>query len=120
MGIPPAKAMVLVDKRLQNLLHREIDNYISSVEYDRGFDLDLRIIDGIDDWTAPDVKSLIKDVKALNTDLEGVLFVGNIRILTLCFYYGATAWKKGFVASFYDDLDATFINDGLPSGCAAP
>jgi hypothetical protein len=103
----PPKALILVDQRLYNLLTTELTNYRDRAQARRGFPIDLRAVSGIDDWTPAAVKSYVSSAKAQNPSLEGVLFVGNIKLPS--FYKPrADITQTRIYPMYFQDLDAVF------------
>jgi hypothetical protein len=103
----PAKAMILVDQRLYNLLSTEITDYRNRAQQRRGFSIDLRAVSGIDDWAPATVKSYVASARAQNPSLEGVLFMGNIKLPS--FYKPrADIAQTRIYPMYYQDLDAVF------------
>ena len=76
---PDAKAMILVDSRLYAQLGTEIDQYKAFAQARRGFAIDLRKEQQSTTGVTA-VKEYIVNARASNPALEGVLFVGNIKL----------------------------------------
>lgn len=121
--IPNQKALMLVDHRLYTEVTDELDKYRCLVERRREFDVSLHDIPDIDNWFPEDIKEyLISQHSSLEDalgNLEGVLFIGNIKIPTFCLDYGNIR-LKGLVPSFYENLDAIYAKDNPPADCVEP
>ncbi len=101
------KAMMLVNQRLYQQLSSEIGQYRTLAEQRRGFSIDLRIVSGIDDMKPPAVKSLIISSRTANPSIEGVLFIGNIKLPSF-YKVRIDNGQDHIFPSYYQDLDATF------------
>jgi hypothetical protein len=99
-----AKAMILVDSRLYALLTTQIEQYKELAEARRGFTIDLRRAEQFDGWTYAAVKTYIVNARAANPALEGVLFIGNIKLPS---FYKARidTGLTRLYPRYYEDLD---------------
>ncbi len=102
-----AKALILIDSRLYQQLASTIDTYKSQVEARRGFGVDLRNNATFDDWAPATVRQYIKDARAANPAIEGVLFIGNIKLPSFYKTRQDIADTR-LIARYYEDLDAPF------------
>ena len=107
------KSEVLIDSRLYTKMKKEIARYISAAEKRRGFAILVRSIDGIDDWTHQQVKQYLTDLKNTTPSVEGILFMGNIKVPT--FYKPrADILQSAIYPAYYEDLDGTFDRKQQP------
>jgi hypothetical protein len=114
-----AHAMVLVDARLSSLLSSELATYVQKASTARGFAIDLRVLNGLDDWKYADVKSYIIAERSENPALEGVLLVGNIKLPT--FYKPrADILDTRVYPTYLEDFDATFEKRLVPGATERP
>jgi hypothetical protein len=104
---PAPKAMILVDSRLYAQLGTYIDQYKALAEARRGFAVDLRRDQTFDAWTYAAVKNYIVSARTANPQLEGVLFMGNIKLPS---FYKVRADNPGtrLFPRYYEDLDGVF------------
>src|SRR5262245_1494077 len=77
---PEPRARVVSEDRLHRLLQSELAAGVKLAEARRGFAIRVQSVDGIDDWEPPKVRSAISQWLASNSELEGILFVGNIKL----------------------------------------
>jgi hypothetical protein len=77
---PEARALVVLDSRLHHFVAPELVAYVSAAEARREFPIAILPVDGIDDWKPPRVRASISAWLASNPKLEGILFVGNIKL----------------------------------------
>jgi hypothetical protein len=102
--VSAAKAMVLVDSRLYAQLGTEINQYKAFAEARRGFTIDLRKDQQFDAMTFTAVKQYIVNARAANPAIEGVLFIGNIKLPS--FYKSRLDISlTRLYPRYYDDLD---------------
>lgn len=108
-AVPP-RALMLVDPRLKALLSTELEQYRAAASARRGFAIELRAVSGIDDFSPAAVRSYVAAEKAANPTLEGVLYVGNIKLPS--FYKNrADILDTRLYPAYYEDLDATFAKN---------
>ena len=104
---PNAKAMILVDSRLYAQLATNIDQYKAFAEARRGFAIDLRKDQQFDSMTFTAVKQYIVNARAANPAIEGVLFIGNIKLPS--FYKARLDLSlTRLYPRYYEDLDGVF------------
>ena len=102
--VPNAKAMVLVDSRLYAQLATQIDQYKAFAEARRGFAIDLRKDQQFDSMTFSAVKQYIVNARTLNPAIEGVLFIGNVKLPSFYKTRMDNALTRLF-PRYYEDLD---------------
>jgi len=102
-----ARALVLVDSRLYALLASNIDVYKAQAEARRGFKIDLRNNQQFDDLTPAAVKSYIVSARAANPAIEGVLFIGNIKLPSF-YKIRQDITNTRYMPRYYEDLDGVF------------
>jgi hypothetical protein len=106
-AVTTERALILVDERLSSKLGTRIADYQTLAAQKRGFGIALHVISGIDEWRYDLVKSYIQTQRAGATNLEGVLFVGNIKIPS--FFQSRTDTANTRLAPrYYEDLDGVF------------
>jgi hypothetical protein len=123
------RALMLVDRRLYRQLGPIIDEYRTLAEQRRGFSIALHAIDGIDQWRHDAVKAYIKRQRTADPSLEGVLFIGNIKLPSFFQSRTDTADTR-LITRYYEDLDGVFSKhladnstippcpiEGLPYNC---
>ena len=104
---PTAKAMILVDSRLYAQLGTEINQYKAFAEARRGFTIDLRKDQQFDGMTFTAVKQYIVNARAANPAIQGVLFVGNIKLPS--FYKARLDLSlTRLYPRYFEDLDGVF------------
>jgi len=108
-----SKAIILVDSRLHTLLVNEFEQYRSAASTRRGFQIELRAVSGIDDWSAQAVRDYVKSAKTANPALEGVLYVGNIKLPSF-YKVRADTGDVRLYPAYLEDLDATFSRNQAP------
>ncbi len=110
-SVPPSvtgeRALMLIDSRLYSRLSTKVDQYRSLAAQRRGFGIALQVIDGIDDWGFATVKSHIQQQRSLDPALEGVLFIGNIKLPSFFQSRTDTADTR-LLPRYYEDLDGVF------------
>lgn len=74
------RALVVLDSRLHRLVAPELKAYVLAAEARRGFRIAILAVDGIDDWKPPQVRETISGWLTSRPKLEGVLFVGNVKL----------------------------------------
>jgi hypothetical protein len=113
-----SKALMLVDSRLHALLVNDLEQYRAAASARRGFQIELRAVAGIDDFSASAVRDYVKNAKTANPALEGVLYVGNIKLPSFYKIRADTAGVRLYPA-YLEDLDATFSRN-QPAGTIDP
>lgn len=74
------QALVVLDSRLHRLVEPELTAYVQAAEGRRGFRIEISAVAGIDDWKPPQVREAIVRWRASYPKLEGILFVGNVKL----------------------------------------
>src|SRR5581483_4465857 len=77
---PNAVAVVAVDKRLHALLATELAAYVKAAEARRRFPIALAVVEGLDDLPPARVRDLLLAWKRADEKLEGVLWVGDVKL----------------------------------------
>lgn len=95
---------MLVDNRLYTLLNAEIDNYINQAQQRRNFTIHLDADKNLDDYSYTEIRELIQNYSLENTDLEGVLFIGNIKLPSFYKVRADNSQIRLFPA-FFEDFD---------------
>jgi hypothetical protein len=108
-----SKAIILVDERLSGLLANELETYRAAASARRGFQIELRAINHVDDWSAQAVRDYVKSAKAANPALEGVLYVGNIKLPSF-YKIRVDSGDTRLYPDYLMDLDATFSRIQAP------
>ncbi|HVJ22049.1 MAG TPA: carbohydrate-binding protein [Polyangiaceae bacterium] len=117
-GLTNEKALVLIDSRLYSRISSKLDQYVSLAKQRRGFGIALQVIEGIDDWGFATVKSHIQQQRSVDSALEGVLFVGNIKLPSFFQSRTDTADTR-LLPRYYEDLDGVF-SKRLTQGSTLP
>jgi len=97
-------ALVLVDNRLYALLENEINLYIELAEQRRAFDIVVDSDKNLDDYSYQNIRNLIKSYRASYPGLEGVLFIGNIKLPSFYKNRADILPIRSFPA-YYEDFD---------------
>jgi hypothetical protein len=105
-----AKALLLVDDRLSGLLATELEQYRAAASARRGFQIEIRSLSGIDDWTSETVRNYVKNARTANPAIEGVLYVGNIKLPSF-YKIRADSADVRLYPDYFEDLDATFARN---------
>jgi hypothetical protein len=85
-GEPPeripvdARALVLLDSRLHALVVPELRAYVEAAAERRKFPIAVLPVAGLDDLGPREVRRTIEDWRAARPGLEGILFVGNVKL----------------------------------------
>jgi hypothetical protein len=103
----PARALVLIDSRLYAQLASNVDLYKAQVEARRRFQIDLRKNQQFDGWTPAAVKSYIASARSANPAIEGVLFIGNIKLPSFYKTRDDIPLTRLY-PGYYEDLDGVF------------
>lgn len=111
------RAMILVDTRLYALLQNEIDQYRTAASARRGFGIEVRTVSGIDDYTPQAVKSYVAQAKSANPSLEGVLYIGNIKLPSF-FKPRPDITGTRLYPAYLEDLDGVFTKNQAPGSIA--
>lgn len=108
----PPRALILVDPRLKSGLATELETYRSLAEARRGFRIAIDAPEGLDDKTPEQVRAYLQQLRSANPGLEGVLFVGNVKMPILQMPRNEAQGFSEYTSYFpgyYEDLDAQFI-----------
>jgi hypothetical protein len=111
-------ALILIDQRLYAYVATLVDQYRSLAAARRGFDISLRVVNGLDDWRFDQVKSYIVTERNGNPLLEGVLFVGNIKLPSFYKSRNDSNFTR-LLPRYYEDLDGVFAKHN-PDGSTDP
>jgi len=99
-----ARALVLVDTRLQQLIAPELSAYVQAASARRKFTITVLPIAGLDDCTPPEIRQAIVGWHKARPKVEGILFVGNVKLPSFFMPRGDTLstrlWSK-----YYEDLE---------------
>jgi hypothetical protein len=99
-----ARALVLVDARLDKLLGRELSAYLEAARRRRKFVIARVAIEGLDDVAPAELRSALAQAKQDRPQLEGVLFVGNVKLPSFFMprpdIPSVRLWPR-----YYEDLD---------------
>ena len=101
---PETRALVVVDSRLHRLLKAELAAYVQAAEARRGFHITIMAVEGIDDWKPPQVRAAISEWLSSRPKLEGILFVGNVKLPSF-FMPRADLPETRLWPRYYEDLD---------------
>ena len=74
------RALVLVDVRLHKLIAPDLSAYVKAASIRRQFQIAVLPVLGLDDCQPPEIRRAIQDWRAARPALEGILFVGNIKL----------------------------------------
>ena len=107
------RALALVDARLYELIAPALDEYLEAAAQRRGFHISLLPILGLDDRSAEAVRAALRSWHAAKPDLEGALFVGNIKLpsffLPRADIHSVRLWPR-----YFEDLDMTVTQRVAP------
>jgi hypothetical protein len=104
------QALVLVDQRLYDRLKDRIDRYLARAEVHTGLAIDLEAAPDYDDCSYQAVRDRLIDAALQNPDLEGVLFIGNIKLPSF-FQSRNDNLEVRLLPRYYEDLDGVFRKD---------
>jgi hypothetical protein len=74
------RALVLVDARLYDLIAPQLVDYVRAASARRQFHIALLPVAGLDDYRPPQIRRAIQGWRAARPDLQGILFVGNVKL----------------------------------------
>jgi hypothetical protein len=74
------RALALVDARLYELIASALDDYMQAAAHRRRFGVNLLPVMDLDDRRPEELRAALQSWHAAKPDLEGVLFVGNIKL----------------------------------------
>ncbi len=99
-----ARALVLVDTRLEELIAPELSAYVKAAEARRKFEIAVLPIAGLDDCSPPEIRRALQSWHAARPKVEGVLYVGNVKLASFFAPRGDTLstrlWPK-----YYEDIE---------------
>ena len=99
-------ALALVDARLYELIGPALDDYLAAAARRRQFGIGLLPILDLDDRHPEEVRAALQSWHAAKPELEGVLFVGNIKLpsffLPRADIHTVRLWPR-----YFEDLDMT-------------
>lgn len=101
---PPTGAVILVDARLRQPLSPLLDDYAAAAGARRGFGIEVLGADGLDDEPFAQLRERVKQLLVDRPALEGVLFVGNVKLPSLFSPRGDNLQTRYFVHGL-EDLD---------------
>jgi hypothetical protein len=111
----PAKtrALVLVDARLHALIAGQLRDYVQAAAARRQFQIALLSVAGLDDCRPPEIRGAIQRWRAARPGLEGILFVGNVKLPSFFMPRPDTPstrlWPR-----YYEDITMTVRRQILP------
>jgi hypothetical protein len=109
-GTTATRALILVDQRLYDLVGGTLEQYRALAQARRGFGIGLRVVAGIDDWRHDQVKTYIRSERTSNPQIDGVLFVGNIKLPSFYKSRNDTNFTR-LLPRYYEDLDGVFTKN---------
>ena len=108
-----ARALALVDARLYELIGPALDDYLAAAARRRQFGIGLLPILDLDNRRPEEVRAALQSWHAAKPELEGVLFVGNIRLpsffLPRADIHSVRLWPR-----YFEDLDMTVTQRVAP------
>lgn len=109
------RAVVIIDERLYDEpnVAQQLNEYITDSEEQlgTGYDIVLDVVNGVDDYNSSQVRSHVVGLKSTHAFLEGVLFVGNIKLPS--FYKPRDDMLHSqLIAHKYEDHDIVLDNIG--------
>ena len=108
-----ARALMLIDSRLYAPLKAEVDTYRALAAQRRGFGIDFRSVNGLDDLGYAAVKSYVSAAKQQNPALEGVLYVGNVKLPSFYKVRNDVVLNRLY-PTYLEDLDGVFEKRRTP------
>jgi alpha-L-fucosidase len=100
------RALVLLDARLHKLIASDLSSYIEAASARRGFRITVLPIVNLDDYRPPDLRRAIQGWKVTRPRLEGILFVGNVKLPSF-FMPRADTPATRLWPRYYEDIDMT-------------
>jgi hypothetical protein len=98
------RALVIVDARLHALIAPDLEAYIRAAAARRKFRIALLPLVGLDDAQPPEVRRAIQGWRRARPDLEGILFVGNVKLPSF-FLPRADTPSTRLWPRYFEDLD---------------
>jgi hypothetical protein len=99
-----ARALVLVDTRMYDLIAPDLSAYVRAASARRKFEIALLPIVGLDDCRPPELRQAIQGWHAARPKVEGIVYVGNIKIPSFFMPRGdvpsSRLWPR-----YYEDLE---------------
>jgi hypothetical protein len=95
------------------LLAVELEQYRAAASAKRGFQIEIRSVSHIDDYPPDAVRAYVKDARTANPAIEGVLYVGNIKLPSF-YKIRADSSDVRLYPDYLEDLDATFALNQAP------
>jgi hypothetical protein len=101
-----ARALILLDSRLHELIAPALHDYARAAARRRRFVITTLPIPGLDDQSPAQVRSALQSWHSARPGLEGILFVGNIKLpsffLPRADIHSVRLWPR-----YFEDLDMT-------------
>jgi formylglycine-generating enzyme required for sulfatase activity len=108
-----ARALVLVDARLHPLIAPDLSAYVQAASARRKFAIAVLPIAGLDDCPPAEIRAAIHSWHAERPKVEGILFVGNVKLPSFFMPRGDTLsarlWPR-----YYEDLDMAATREMQP------
>ena len=106
-------ALALVDARLYELIAPALDDYLEATAHRRRFGVTLLPVLDLDDRRPEELRAALQSWHAAKPELEGVLFVGNIKLpsffLPRADIHSTRLWPR-----YFEDLDMTVTQRVAP------
>jgi hypothetical protein len=99
-----ARALVVLDSRLHRLVEVELGAYVRAAEERRGFPIEIMAVDRLDTLDPPQVRAAISGWVASHPRVEGILFVGNVKLPSF-FMPRADLPETRLWPRYYEDLE---------------
>ena len=110
----PERALVLIDRRLYELVFEELHAYVAAACERRDFGIRVIGVEGIDDMGFEDIRTLLAGYQETYPSIDGALMVGNIPLPTF-FMSRLDVPQTLLWPRYYEDLDMT-VEKNLPDG----
>ena len=98
------RALVLLDTRLFKLISPDLSSYTKAASFRRGFCITVLPIVDLDDYRPPEIRRAIQGWYAAKPGLEGILFVGNVKLPSF-FMPRADTPSTRLWPRYYEDID---------------
>ena len=99
-----ARALVVVDARLFTLIKPPLEAYVHAASARRKFPIPIVSVEGLDDLGPQAVRQLIVQFRGARPNLEGILFVGNVKLPSFFMprvdTHSTRLWPR-----YFEDLD---------------
>jgi len=99
-----ARALVLLDARLHALIAPDLLAYARAAAARRKFHIAVLPVVGLDDCTPPEIRRSIQGWRAARPGLEGILFVGNVKLPSF-FMPRADTPSTRLWPRYFEDID---------------